>query len=204
MEFQKTFLYLVRHAKTDFNPEERLYGSDEPELNEIGQAEALSLVRWFIDKDEIRAIYSSSSVRAEQTAKGIANNLNVKFSLDSRLRERDLGLWEGLSWSEIKESYPKEWGKWRRGVPDFSPSGGESLNDFCQRVNSLIKQIVKKHQGQGIIVITHAGPIRCVLKDILSISLSKFFYLYPETGSITKLEYGQDYVNIVFFSYQPT
>src|SRR5699024_7785169 len=92
-------LYLVRHGETEWNLDNRLQGSLNSELTQKGVKDVMKLKN---DTDKINwdAIYSSPSKRAFHTAK-ILRGSNEIFC-DARLKEMNIGKFEGLTWGEVK------------------------------------------------------------------------------------------------------
>ncbi|GAB4543428.1 MAG: hypothetical protein Fur002_15400 [Anaerolineales bacterium] len=104
-----TELWLIRHGQTDWNLLGKWQGQapDAPPLNEMGIAQALA-VRGQLPEGKFSAIYSSDLLRAKQTAELIAAPLGLTVILDSRLREINLGAWEGMLSDDIQAQYPQE------------------------------------------------------------------------------------------------
>lgn len=197
-------LYLVRHGQTDYPVEEKFYSSDSNlNLNKIGREQVLRISSWFQDISGISHIYASSARRAIETAEAISGKLNLDYEVIPELQERFLGELEGKSFTEVKERYPDDWENWKNNNPAYRPSGGESLNEFCQRIKKFTLEIIDKHKGKKIILVTHAGPIRCLLYDFLQIPDKRFSYIYPNPSSVTCLEFYDKKPYLSFFGYLP-
>jgi len=91
-----TDLWLVRRGQTDRNLTGRWQGqaSDAPGLNDTGHAQVLTICEQ-LKGSKLSAIYSSDLLRARQTAEMIAESLGLSVTLELRLREINLGAWEG-------------------------------------------------------------------------------------------------------------
>jgi probable phosphoglycerate mutase len=94
-------LVLIRHGETDWNREVRWQGQTDVPLNPTGRAQARALARSMSGQD-LDAVYSSDLLRAAQTAEAVAEATGARLILDLRLREIDLGEWQGMLSDEIR------------------------------------------------------------------------------------------------------
>ena len=93
-------LILVRHGQTDMNVEGIYFGWLDPALNEKGREQG-ERAKEVLRKISYDNIYSSDLKRASETAR-LVNYLKKELVLDKRLRELNFGIFEGLSYEEIK------------------------------------------------------------------------------------------------------
>ena len=158
-------LLLVRHGQSTYNLANKFTGWRDPPLSELGknQAEetAIKLQKYHID-----VVYSSSLIRAKQTAEIIIkNHPNSPKEIISNplLNERNYGNWAGKNTDEVKKDIgEKEFQAVRRGW-DEPPEGGESLEDTANRVKEWIEMINKQHTNdETILVISHGNTIRAI------------------------------------------
>jgi 2,3-bisphosphoglycerate-dependent phosphoglycerate mutase len=154
-----TTLLLARHGETDWNRDHRWQGFTGPPLNETGRRQARELgARLDVDID---AIYSSDSERARETAEIVAARLGLSVTEDPRLREMNLGEWEGLTRHEIDERYANGFSRWDACELPQAP-GGESDAAMADRVLEAFTEIAGRHGGQRVLVVTSGGPIRAL------------------------------------------
>src|SRR6185369_7089516 len=98
-----THITLIRHGQTPWNATGRWQGHAFVPLNDEGRRQATRLAKHLLPiADEITAIYSSDLVRASETAEIIAARLEKTVRVDVRLREIDMGEWQGLTGDEIR------------------------------------------------------------------------------------------------------
>jgi broad specificity phosphatase PhoE len=98
-----TSFWLIRHGQTDWNLSGRWQGQAEqaPGLNSTGRAQALAVSK-LLPNMNFSAIYSSDLLRARQTAELLAIPQGLTVKLEPRLREMNLGAWEGMLSSDIE------------------------------------------------------------------------------------------------------
>lgn len=107
----------------------------------------------------IAAVYSSDLIRAQQTAAPLAKALGLTPVLDASVRERNYGLFEGMSPEEIASRFPEEYAHWQTRDPEFRPGPGESQQMFHDRVVTALRAIASKHPGERVVVVAHGGVL---------------------------------------------
>ena len=153
-------LLLARHGETDWNAEHRWQGHSDIPLNDRGREQARALAEELAD-EPIAAIYSSDLLRAYETAKVVAERKDMDVIVDTALRETNLGVWEGLTSTEIEERYPDDWRVWRDGgIP--AGRGGETPGEARERIVEVAHRIAAAHAGEQVLVVTHGGSMRRV------------------------------------------
>lgn len=149
-----TTILLARHGETDWNRERRVQGHTDRPLNEEGRRQAAALARKLAAHPP-DAVYSSDLVRAHETARIVADRLELDVVVLPELRERDFGTWEGLTDDEIFVRFPHA----RNG-----PWGdAESREEMLERVREAVGRIADAHPEGRVLVITHGGPVRALL-----------------------------------------
>ena len=154
-----TTLLLVRHGETDWNRDGRWQGGSDTSLNDVGREQARSLADE-LDGD-IDVVYSSDLARARQTAEIVAETLGLEVRVDPRLRERGFGSWEGLTTPEIEERFADSHRRWRAGE-GAGADDAETFEDFSARVNDFLRDVLRLHPGEEVLVISHGGSIRVI------------------------------------------
>ncbi|MDP2777935.1 MAG: histidine phosphatase family protein, partial [Anaerolineales bacterium] len=169
-----TELWLIRHGQTDWNLTGRWQGQapDAPGLNEAGRAQALAL------RDELKdvrfsAIYSSEMLRARQTAELIAEPLGLTVTLEPRLREMNLGAWEGMLSSDIEVQNPQELAERARDPFHARAPQGESPLEVAERVIAAVNDIATKHQDESVLIVAHGVSLAVIICHALGIQIDK-------------------------------
>jgi probable phosphoglycerate mutase len=164
-----TRLILLRHGETEWNVERRYQGQLDSALTTTGRTQARALAARLAGQC-VAALYSSDLDRARETARVVADSTGLKQILDSGLRERHLGVFQGLLKAEIREKFPDEYLRFKSD-PDYVIPGGESTRQSSTRVIACLEEIAGCHAGQQIAVIGHGGTASSLLRYALGIPL---------------------------------
>ncbi len=148
-------LYLVRHGQTDYNLKNLLQGSTDNPLNETGRQQARQLARMLEDVP-FEIIYSSPLKRAKETAE-IIREVNIykpPILLDERLKEIDMGEWEGRYFPAILEEHREMFERVRENPFEYVPPGGESFSQFVDRLRSFVEELRGK-EHEVVLIVAH-------------------------------------------------
>ena len=167
-----TDLFFIRHGRTAWNEEGRFQGHLNSELNAVGLEQASALGKRFADKG-FAHVYSSDLGRARQTAEALTEFHEVSIVEEPALRERCMGVFQGLTSPEITQDHADSWKLFLERDPDYRMPEGESINDVLERAHSFLDRVQKDHAGQRVAAVTHGGWIRVVIKDLLGLEQSR-------------------------------
>lgn len=157
---------LIRHGETAWNVENRWQGHANVGLNATGLRQAACVAEYLRDQPgdhPISAIYSSDLSRAQETAQAIADQLHVPILLDARLREIDMGDWQGMTGDEAELWDGARLRAVRTGGLSMSRPGGESLQRVADRAGALFNEVMATRQGEHIVFVSHGGTLRMLL-----------------------------------------
>lgn len=105
-------------------------------------------------------VVSSPYQRARSTAEHAVGRLGVDVLLDERLRERELGIFDGVTWYGIAADHPEEAERRERvGKFYYRPPGGESWADVVLRVRSLLVELQSRYDGERVWLFSHEAVI---------------------------------------------
>jgi len=183
---QVTRLHLFRHGEVREFEERVVRGQLDVPLSARGAQQNARLARWFA-ATEARPdrLYASDLGRCRELADGLGTAVGLEPVLDARLREQDMGRWQGRTWREITaEDGPRVTAYWN-GYETTAPPGGESLADMHERVGSVWAELRARHAGGSLAVVTHVGPIRSLLCRLLDVPLSQALRFAPAVASHT-------------------
>lgn len=154
---QATRIIAIRHGETAWNVDARIQGHLDIPLNDIGLWQA-GRAAAALAGESLAAIYSSDLARAQTTAQAVAATTGAPLILDSSLRERCFGSYEGRTFKEIESEQPADALRWRKRDPDFVPDGGgESLAMLKSRIQHTVERLASQHLGQQIALVAHGG-----------------------------------------------
>lgn len=167
---EATRLCVVRHGETAWNAEHRVQGQSDVPLNATGRAQALAAAK-VLAKEAFEAVYSSDLQRARQTAEPAASALALEVVADPDLRERHYGIFEQLTYAEVKTRFPEEYARFLAHDPGFDFHTGEALRDFFERSISAVTRIAARHAGGHVLVFTHGGVLDMLYRHARGIPL---------------------------------
>jgi len=168
---KKTELILIRHGETEWNSQLRMQGHSDSNLSVAGQAQILALGKW-MKNIPFDHIYSSDSMRAQQTAKAIIQYSGHTLQFDKRLREKNLGIFEGLTTEEAREYHPEAIRLFKTAGPQYIIDGGESTQQLLDRALEVIEEIRHRHHQKRVLLVTHGGVVRVLMKHALGLDIN--------------------------------
>jgi alpha-ribazole phosphatase len=133
--------------------------------------------------DPIERIVTSPLARAQEVARAVASRTGAPLHTDDRLAEMDFGAWEGQAWTAIPRV---EIDAWAADPVRYRPGGGESVGDVLLRMRRAWTGIASS--ADTTLVVTHAGPIRCLLHIALGLPILEAIQASIAYGSVTRLE----------------
>jgi probable phosphoglycerate mutase len=157
---------LIRPGETDWNRQGRWQGWVAAPLNQHGRRQAEALAR-FVRNIGMSTLYSSDLRRAIETAELLAERLAFKPVYDARLRERNIGAWQGLILDEMCDWYPDEYEQLLANVDGFCIPGGESRAEVRTRMVAAFDDILNKNRGETVGILSHTTAIRALLSHVI-------------------------------------
>lgn len=177
-----TRLCLVRHGETEWNAERRIQGQIDIGLNAHGVAQARAAGRWLRGAG-ITAIYSSDLSRAWTTAGHIGAALGVSPVAAPAMRERRYGVFEGLTYAELKARHPAGYAAFEARDPEYAFETGESLRQMFARVTAKLEELARDHAGEAIVVVLHGGVLDIINRFVRGSPLeTPRDFLIPNAG----------------------
>jgi alpha-ribazole phosphatase len=179
-------LLLIRHGQTDWNLAQRFQGQSDIELNETGRKQAQALADR-LSAEHFDAVYSSDLKRATETANIITQMSDCEP--DPRLREIHFGDWEGLTYDEIKEKHHETLAAWEADIFKNAPPHGETLEGLSVRVQSMLDELRKKHEGQNILIVAHGGVLQTLICLALKLPPTMYWQFHLSTASLSEVAF---------------
>jgi broad specificity phosphatase PhoE len=136
---------------------------------------------------DLRRCLETAGIIASAGARPVEAKGALRICAHEELREIDAGLWEGLTFEEARERYPREWAERERDLVGYRFPGGESFRGLRGRVLPVFARIAKGG-GKNVLVVTHRGPMRVILCESLGLPLERVFSLAVDYGSVEILK----------------
>jgi len=189
MATSATRLFLVRHGATQLTAEDRFSGSVGVDLSPEGRGQATCLADR-LAQETIAAVYASPLSRTLETAAIVGRPHHLTPIERDGLREISHGRWEGLTRQEVETRYPDEYAAWESDPFTFAPEAGESGVAVLARSLPVVREIVVRHAGQNVIVVSHKATLRLLLSSLLG---------FDARGYRDRLEQSPACLNVVDF-----
>jgi len=165
-----TVLILIRHGETIWNTQLRMQGSLDSDLTTKGESQIKALGEW-MKEVPFDYLYCSDSGRARKTAEAISKYTGHTLNFDKRLREKDLGIFEGLTSEEARERYPETFKLFKTAGVNYVIDQGESTQQLLERALEAIEKIRIRHPQKVAVLVTHGGVVRVLMKHVLGVPL---------------------------------
>lgn len=204
-------LYLIRHGETEGSEVKRYKGNIDVPLSEKGIKQVEQVAKYLNRSykshkscNGLEAVYSSPLIRALRSAEIIAKSLGLKPIVIPDLRERSFGIWEGMSFNEIKDKYPEEFEAWAGNPLKYSPIGGESTVEVRDRVVNALDNLLTNHNEERIAIVAHGGVNRIILCHVMGIPLENIFRIEQDFAAVNIIDFYDKYpivklINGVFY-----
>ena len=168
-------IVFLRHGRTAHNADGRIQGQLDIGLDETGRAQAAALAAaWQATPPTV--IVSSDLERARDTAAVIATATGQPLLLDVRLRELDLGSWQGLTSAEAAQRFPQDHAAWHRGE-DVARGGGETYAQAGARAVACALDLLPP--AGMLLAVTHGGTARGAIGTLLELPADTWWRLAP-------------------------
>jgi alpha-ribazole phosphatase len=191
---RETILDFIRHGKPEGQCTYRGNGIDDP-LSEAGWTQMWQALD---GQAPWHQVVTSPLARCQLFARALAEKYQLPLKIEERIKEVGFGTWEGRTREEIKANNPDEYKAFYQDPVNNRPAGAEPLDDFFQRVGSACEDIVKRHQGRHILVVVHAGVIRAVMSNLLSIPPAVAYRIKIDNAGITRFGINPSGTHLVF------
>jgi alpha-ribazole phosphatase len=186
-----TRIYLIRHGQVAGFDHPRYNGQADVALTEYGVEQYLRLKERLVDT-KISACYTSDLSRCTTGAGIICRELGIEPARRRELRELNIGVWQGLTWQEIRTAWPEGWQARLADLVNYRVPEGENLLDVEARVMPVINEVVERHRGEEVLVVGHGGVNRIVLLNAIGASLAGIFNIEQNYGCLNIIDYYDD------------
>jgi alpha-ribazole phosphatase len=186
-----TRIHLIRHGQVAGFDQPRYNGQTDVELTDYG-VEQYHRIRERLADTKISACYTSDLSRCTTGAGIICQAFGLEPVPRRELRELNIGVWEGMTWQEIRTSWPDGWQARLDDLVNYRVPGGENLLDVEARVMPVITEVVERHKDQEVLVVGHGGVNRIVLLNAIGAPLAGMFNIEQNYGCYNIIDYYVD------------
>jgi len=186
-------LILIRHGESDGNAQRKFSGFQDVNLTEKGIWQAKRLARR-LEGVQVNAVYCSDLKRARHTTEIIFGDRGKDIVVSPNLREINFGIWEGMTFEEIKLREGAKFTSWMEN-PDEKTiiPQGESLAILNERVMTEVNRILQEHKNEEkdktIDIVCHGGAIRIILCNVLNLELKNLWFIKQNSTALNIIEY---------------
>lgn len=171
-----TKVYLIRHGKTQWNLESRYQGAngDSPLLKDSYRE--IELLASSLQRIPFEHAYASPLKRARITAQALLNHLNpeIPLTIDSRLKEFNLGKMEGMHFEDVAAKWPEVLKNFRHHPDKYDESlvEGESFLEVITRFRAAIEEYCRQYPNGNILVISHGAALNAAINALIGTPLA--------------------------------
>lgn len=185
-------LCVVRHGETDWNVQGILQGWTDVPINDLGRQQARELAAASEPLGFV-AVWSSPLARARETANIVAEALGLPPpSCHDGLKERNFGAIQGVPKAELADLNPLLLQQILRRNPAAHFEGGESMDEFADRVLGAVRDIGERHRGQRVLVVVHGWVMDVITRHIGGLSRCTILNHKRRNGESLWLEVAGD------------
>ncbi len=132
--------------------------------------------------EPIERVISSPLRRALDVARAVAARTGAPLHADDRLTDQDFGHWEGRPWATLPRT---ETIAWEADPVRYAPGGGESASAMLRRLRHVWTRLASSEDTT--LVLTHAGPIQCLLHIATGLKLEDALARSIPYGAVIRL-----------------
>jgi len=186
-----TRLYIVRHGQSEWNLHNKVQGTKNTNLSELGIKQA-HLLADRLSNFDIDYIYTSDLNRAYETAKIIAEHNNKEVKKLTELREMSFGIWEGLTSNAINKLYKDLYELWKTSPEKVKIEKAETLEVVQKRIINSVKKIIRENPNKNILIVSHGTSIKALILGLLGIELHFYTKIRLDNTSLSIIDIKDD------------
>jgi len=179
-------IILVRHGRTAWHAEGRYAGTTDVPLDEVGIQQA-DRVADRLKSAKIDIVFSSPLSRCLELAGKVADSHGLEVVVDDRLRELNLGRWDGEMLEDIVKRDGEILKRWTKDPTSVTIPGGESLMAVQERSMDWLNEASARYGDGLLLASSHGGPIRAIVTSVIGLPLSNLFRLTVDLASMSIL-----------------
>jgi len=183
-------MLLLRRGQTPMSVEKRYAGRTDVPLTDTGVRQAVAAAKRLASAG-IGAIVSSPLQRAVQTAEEVAAVTGAPVVTDDGFRETDFGVWEGLTFAEVRQRWPDEMTAWLAD-PQVAPPDGESFAEVSERVTAALHRVLAGWERQTVLIVSHVTPIKTLVAAALLAPPAALYRMHLDVAALCEIDWYAD------------
>jgi len=184
---RETVIDLLRHGEPVGG--RRYRGQLDDALSERGWEQMWQAVG---DANEWQQIVTSPLQRCHAFATALGERHGMQVQAEPRFAEVGFGDWEGKTRAELEVLIPGQLSRFYQDPVNNRPPGAEPLDNFVTRVRAGFDALVTAYRGQSVLVVAHAGVIRAILSQVLSMPSPAMYRINVANAGMTRLVTDQE------------
>lgn len=197
-------LYLVRHAHTKDNEEEKYSGFSDTVLSETGKKQSRGLCEFLKANIDVDRIYVSGLRRTKDTIEEYAKFKGIEPIKKEGLNEMNFGNFDGLTLKEIEERYPDDYKEFMKGKTLFRFPDGENIEDVYNRNAKAFREIFEETKDvDNVLIAGHMGSVRNIISHLLVDSYELHWNIKIENATISIFEFLDDFPVLKMMGFIP-
>ncbi len=180
-------LILLRHPELDASYESVAVGAGRAELSRRGKQRVLEWID-LLEPEQLDVVVANDQPQASQPAAGLARERGLEVGLEPRLRDQDMGDWQGRPWNELVEEDPTRVKAFFEQFADTVPPNGESLGQTVEHVLEWWNEMAPDLAGKTVAVVTAGAVISGFTAAMLGMRLSRCLSFNLPHGGIGVLD----------------
>ena len=195
-----TTIYLIRHAEAEGNLYRRIQGHWNGQVTPRGQQQIDALAERFRDVP-IDAVWSSDLQRTKDTAGAILKYHDLQLETTPRLREANLGVWEGRPWGDVEYESPEQMYYFNHDPAKWDIPQCEHFPEVQARMRAVLAEIAARYDGQTVAVVSHGVAIRSFLASALGVKSEQINTLpHGDNTAVSCLRYDGGALTVEYYN----
>ncbi len=195
-----TSIYLIRHAEAEGNLFRRAQGHWNGKVTDRGRRQIDALAERFRGV-KIDAVYSSDLDRTVATAGALLRGRELELVTTPRLREVNMGVWEGEPWGNITYRWPEQMYLFNNEPERWFVPGCESFGEVQERMTKVILELAAKHEGGTIAAVSHGMAIKIFLMGAMGVHSGEGEpMLHGDNTAVSLLEVEDGRISVKYYN----
>lgn len=195
-----TRLYFIRHAEAEGNLFRRAQGHWNGKITPLGFKQIDALAERFKDI-KIDAIYCSDLDRTVTTSGAILRGRELELHKTERLREINMGVWEGEAWGKLTNEFPEQMKNFNNDLSKWKVPGSEDYETVQARITAAVRDIVAEHEGQTVAIVSHGMAIKVFLMGIMGVAAAdSASMMHGDNTSVSLVDVDGDKMTVEYYN----